>query len=77
MDRPNRNLDGACFRVCRDGTWQNICFSDLTPDERETVLDGKSFSFIKNLLIYMTDTVRAIGDQLDVFCEDTSDKEEM
>lgn len=36
-----RNLDGCYFRVKREGKWQNICFSDLTKDERDEVTNGK------------------------------------
>ena len=32
-----RNLDGVYFRVKRDGKWQNICYSDLTEDERDEI----------------------------------------
>lgn len=30
----NRNLDGYYFRVKRDGKWDNICWSDMTDEER-------------------------------------------
>ena len=32
-----RNLDGVYFRVKRDGKWQNICYSDMTADERDEI----------------------------------------
>lgn len=32
-----RNLDGVYFRVERDGKWQNICYSDMTADERDEI----------------------------------------
>ena len=32
-----RNLDGVYFRVKRDGKWQNICYSDMTTDERDEI----------------------------------------
>lgn len=37
----NRNLDGAYFRIERDGKWQSICFSDLTEDEMKSVMKDK------------------------------------
>ena len=32
-----RNLDGVYFRVERDGRWQNVCYSDMTADERDEI----------------------------------------
>ena len=32
-----RNLDGVYFRVKRDGRWQNVCYSDMTADERDEI----------------------------------------
>jgi len=32
-----RNLDGVYFRVKRDGKWQNVCYSDMTADERDEI----------------------------------------
>lgn len=37
----NRDLDGIYFRVKRGEKWQNICFSDLTDEEMDTVLEGR------------------------------------
>ena len=31
------NLDGIYFRVERDGRWQSLCVSDLTPEELKSV----------------------------------------
>ena len=31
------NLDGIYFRVERDGKWQSLCISDLTPEELKEV----------------------------------------
>ena len=30
----NRDIDGVYFRIERDGEFQNLCFSDLTTEER-------------------------------------------
>lgn len=42
MEIEKRNLDGAFFRVKRDDKWQNICFSDLTDEEMDAVLNGQT-----------------------------------
>ena len=34
------NLDGIYFRVERDGKWQSLCVSDLTPEELKSVTKG-------------------------------------
>ena len=31
------DLDGIYFRVERDGKWQSLCISDLTPEELKSV----------------------------------------
>ena len=37
MKKQQRNLDGVYFRVERDGRWQNVCYSDLTENERDEI----------------------------------------
>lgn len=39
MKRKVYNMDGVFFRVERDGEWRDICYSDMTPEERQTVKD--------------------------------------
>lgn len=62
----NRNLDGCYFRVCRDGRWQSICFSDLTENERYDVVRGRSVAWLESLCCHLADCLRNIGDQLDI-----------
>ena len=43
MDYPvKRNLDGCYFRVTRDDKVENVCFTDLTPEEREKIIRDRS-----------------------------------
>ena len=37
MTTTTYNLDGIYFRVKRDGKWQSLCVSDLTPEELKSV----------------------------------------
>ena len=37
MNTTTYNLDGIYFRVERDGKWQSLCVSDLTPEELKLV----------------------------------------
>ena len=39
-----RDLDGVYFRIKRDEHYQAVCFSDLTKEEREAVLEGKNIT---------------------------------
>lgn len=60
----NRNLDGVYFRVKRDDKYQNICFTDLTEEETEEVLNGKSDAWLWSLLAIMFGVYRNIKKQL-------------
>ena len=62
----NRELDGVCFRVARDGKWQPICFSDLTAAEREKVCEGRSAEWLKSLAYHLADCIKEIGEQFDI-----------
>ena len=64
-----RELDGIYFRIRRGDRWENICFSDLTEEERNTVTEGRSPEWMKNLAFKLADVIREIGDQLDLVKE--------
>lgn len=67
MEYPiERNLDDVFFRVERDGRWLNLCFSDMTSEEREGVCKNRSGEWFKSLAFILADTLRDIGDQLDI-----------
>lgn len=65
----DRNLDGCYFRVERDGEWCNICFSDLTNEERENVLVNRNIDWLKSLCCHLADRLRTIGDTFDIAME--------
>ena len=65
----DRNLDGVFFRMKRDDKWCNVCFSDLTKEEREEVMDGKSKAWLMSLCNTLADTIKNIGDQLDIVAD--------
>lgn len=65
-----RNLDGVYFRVERKGKWENICFSDLTIEERDSVGKDRSANWWKSLAYHLADCLRGIGDELDIVKED-------
>lgn len=65
----NRNLDGCYFRVKRNGKYENICFSDLTEQEREEIGKDRPAEWWKSLACYHAYCIRQIGDELDIVGE--------
>ena len=61
----NRELDGCYFRIVRDGIGQSVCFTDLTKEEREKLLEDKDTQFLKNLCCYLADRILELGDIID------------
>lgn len=57
-----RNLDGVYFRIERDGKWLNVCFSDLTRDEREGVMKGRDEDWLKSMCHIMAESLHEFGD---------------
>lgn len=60
-----RNLDNCYFRVNRNNKWENICFSDLTNNEREEVCKNRSSEWFKSLAFHLADCLRDIGKLFD------------
>lgn len=71
----NRYLDGVYFRIKRNGKYEYLCFSDLTEDEREKVMDKRDRRWLKSLCNILANTLRNIGDQLDISCCFESEEE--
>lgn len=65
MDKIKRNLDGVYFRIGKE----NICFSDLTEEQQDEMMTGRSEEWLKNMCKILAKTIRDIGDQLDLVCE--------
>ena len=61
-----RNLDGIYFRVERNGKWVNCCFTDLTTDEQQHVMEGRSDKWLRSLAVGLAETIRTIGDQFNI-----------
>lgn len=61
-----RDLDGIYFRVKRGKYWESICFSDLSDEEMDKVLEGHSVEWLKSTCKILGRTIRDIGDSLDV-----------
>lgn len=67
-----RDLDGVYFRTRRDEKWCDICFSDLTEEERKEVMENRSIDWLKSL----ANAIRNIGDQLDLSARFPDDEDE-
>lgn len=62
----NRDLDGIYFRVKRGKRWENVCFSDLTDEEMDVVLEGHTADWLKRTCKILGKTIRSTGDSLDI-----------
>lgn len=69
-----RELDGVYFRVKRGKHWENICFSDLSDEEMDKVLEGHSVQWLKSVCKILGRTIRGIGDKLDI-CRERKEEE--
>lgn len=72
----NRNLDGIYFRINRDGRWQNICYSDLTLEERDEVCKGRGREWLRSVADILADRLKEIGDQFDIVAGDEDEYDE-
>lgn len=70
----NRELDGVYFRIKRDGKYDAYCFSDLTEEEMDSVLDGRSNEWLISLCKTLGSTIKRIGDQFDLTSSTVDDK---
>lgn len=66
----NRNLDGVYFRIKREDKWENICFSDLTEEEMDDIMNGRPEEWLRSMCKILGKTIRKIGDQLDIVMEE-------
>ena len=64
-----RNLDGAYYRVVRNGKTISLCFSDLTSAEQDAVMSEYSPDALKRLCHILCGSLRQIGDELDLRME--------
>lgn len=54
-------LDGIYYRVCRDGKWQNRCFSDLTKTEQEAFMSTLSPEGLKRICLVLSESLRTVA----------------
>ncbi len=61
-----RNLDECYYSVIRDGAPQRICFTDLSEEERFTILYGMPANKAYILAMELSRLVRTIADEFDL-----------
>lgn len=71
-----RDLDGIYFRVKRGKYWESICFSDLSDEEMEKVLEGHSVEWLKKTCKILGRTIKCIGDEQDIVGWQKDEEEE-
>lgn len=62
----NRKLDGVFFRIKRNGVFENVCFSDLTDEEMDSMLSGRDIKWLQSLCKTLGKTIRKIGDEFGI-----------
>lgn len=62
----NRDLDGIRFRVKRGNCWESVCFSDLTNEEMDAVLEGRNTEWLKSVCKILGRTIKRIGEEQDI-----------
>ena len=65
----DRYLDGVYFRIKRNGKYENVCFSDLTEEEMNEVMNNKDEKWLKSLAVILGKKIKEIGDQFDICCD--------
>lgn len=63
-----RNLSGIYFRSKNEetGKWDNVVFEDLTEEEQDKQMNGRSEEWIKSLAKQLANTLNNIGEQFDI-----------
>lgn len=63
-----RNLSGIYTRIKRDGKYQTVDLTDMTPEELAEYLDkwGMDCNFLQRLVQNLVETVQRIADKFDI-----------
>lgn len=60
------DLDGVHFRVCREGEWKSISFTDLAADEQSDVLSKMSPPELRGMVFVLARAVRDLGEAFEI-----------
>lgn len=64
-----RNLDGVYFRMNRNGKYENVCFSDLTEEEQDDVMNGRNEKWLRSMCKILAGFLHDIGDEFNIKCQ--------
>ena len=62
----DRKLDGMFFRIMRDGKACNVCVSDMTAEEQDSLFTGQSPEYLRKVIWHLSDALHGLGDQFDL-----------
>ena len=62
----DRELDGIYFRVERNGKPENVCFSDMTEEQMDGILQCRDEQYLKNMCKILARTLKHVGDTFDI-----------
>ena len=68
--KERRNLDGVYFRFGKD----NICFSDMTEEQQDEVMEGRSEEWLKSMCKILAGVIYQIGEEFDIICKHGDDE---
>lgn len=68
MKPQERNLSGIYTRIKRDGKYQTVDLTDMTPEELAKYLDewGTDCNFLQRLVQNLVETVQKIAEKFDI-----------
>lgn len=66
--KTKRNLSGIYFRVKNEetGKFENVVFEDLSEEQQDEVMNGRSEEWLKSLAKGLANTLNNIGEQFDL-----------
>ena len=72
MKQQERNLSGIYTRIKRDGKYQTVDLTDMTPEELTEYLDewGMDREFLKRLVQNLVETIQIIAEKFDIQAEE-------
>lgn len=72
MKPQERNLSGIYARIKRDGKYQSIDITDMTPEELTEFLNSKDMSidYLARLVQNLIETIQTIAEKFDIQTEE-------
>lgn len=69
--KTKRNLSGIYFRAKNEetGKFDNVVFEDLTGQQQDEMMNGRSEEWLKSLAKQLANTLNNIGEQFDIATE--------